>query len=209
MPVCPSGFYQSNNMCLECQPPCHTCTNTTSCTSCTLSAGIIVYLDENTCVVACPAGKYPKFSSLSNTCESCSAGCLTCFQSGLQYCTSCTNVSTTVYYLTGTTCSTSCPLGSYPSANQCIRCPTECYNCTSTSCDRCNVGYTKQSNGSCTAECPAGQYNNSTSCVSCDAACQRCYGPLKTTCYTCKNNGTTNFFKSSTSNVCSSSCLSG
>ena len=117
------------------------------------------------------------------------------------------------YYLGASTCYSTCPTGQYSLTSNltCQPCDVSCYTCTTsaTMCGSCNIGYTKQADGTCLASCSAGLYNNGTVCVACDAACQTCYGPFKSTCYSCKNNGTVNYFKHLTSNTCGTSCSAG
>lgn len=217
--TCPSGQFpdSASNLCVACSSSCRTCSLLASnCTSCRTIGTTVAYLSNFACVTVCPAGYYtnvPADISLSNTCEACTTGCAECYGPGISSCTRCALVTAVQYYLASSTCYTSCPTGQYAltTNNTCQLCDVSCYNCSSTSvlCGNCNIGFAKQSDGTCSPVCSTGTYSNGTSCVSCDAACQTCYGPFKTTCYTCKNNGTLNFFKSLSANTCGASCAAG
>lgn len=217
--TCPSGQLANptDNTCVACSISCFTCSVlSTNCTSCKFVGTAATYLLNFACVATCPAGYYPNARAdptLSNTCDPCTPGCSSCFGAGLSSCTTCDIVAAVQYYLSGATCSSTCSTGQYALAinSTCQPCDVSCYTCTisATNCGNCNVGYAKQADGSCLAVCAAGLYNNGVSCVSCDVACATCYGPYKTTCYTCKNNGTVNFYKSTTANTCGLSCPAG
>lgn len=94
----------------------------------------------------------------------------------------------------------------------CIACDISCKNCTinSTNCDVCNTGFSKKtSDSTCVSACPTGFYSDGTNCVACDPACATCYGNLKTQCYSCKYNGSANYFKEIGVDTCLTTCGSG
>lgn len=117
---------------------------------------------NNSCLAQCPDNYYP--DTALRQCIQCTPGCQTCFGSGLNSCTKCSNVTTTQYYLQIglSTCGTSCNLAEFKSTltNKCALCPEICTTCTSSStCQSCSIingiPYFLQSNA-CVPSCAVG-----------------------------------------------------
>ena len=113
--TCPDGQYISGskpNNCQPCSAACITCVNTSeTCTNVNCSQNYF-YLN-NSCLAACPDNYYADTSL--RRCIQCTAGCQSCFGSGLTSCTKCNMVSTTQYYLQIglNTCGSGCNPGEY------------------------------------------------------------------------------------------------
>jgi proprotein convertase subtilisin/kexin type 5 len=111
--VCPDSQFIDTaipNFCQKCAPNCITCVNTSdTCTNVNCSKNYF-YLN-NSCLAACPDNYYADLSL--RQCIQCTAGCQSCFASGLNSCTKCSLVSTTQYYLQIgiTSCGASCNVG--------------------------------------------------------------------------------------------------
>jgi hypothetical protein len=171
--VCPSGQYNdlvitaNYYYCRLCTAGCRTCTGPglTVCHSCqnvTVNGSVsAIYYKEVTgssCVTVCSLAQY--FGNpLSNQCEQCQTGCVSCEFSS-SYCYSCS--SSYFKPLTSNSCVAVCPNGEYG-------------NLTDNQCHEC-IYYTLQ--GSCVLTCPSGYFaqkiNNS------KAICQNCSDPSVT-----------------------------
>ena len=81
-----------------CSSECVTCVGSAShCLSCGLSSfRAKLYLHNAACLLTCPNGFWA--NSTGNTCDACTAGCLTCTNAGLASCMTCNNVTGTPYY---------------------------------------------------------------------------------------------------------------
>ena len=109
------------------------------------------------------------------------------------------------YFLTGTTCATSCP-GGIPatSSNICLPCISPCNSCqgSTTFCTSCVQGSIFQ--GTCVQICPDFTYQamvgSISTCVPCVSPCDKCTGPSSSSCISCLSG----FFLEGTScsNVC-------
>lgn len=182
--LCLQGYYDDRTTTV-----CKTCTSRISnCTDCfynsTYSAadaglGARQYgcfscrsgyvLQSNACAayVTCPAGQGA--NSVTNVCEACQTGCLTCTLSNR--CTACDN--TTNYFLNSAT-------------STCILC--DLFGCTSclslTVCQTCSAGL-HLVNRAC--QCPDGQFYdpNAVACKNCSKYCLTCTGPSSYECTTC------------------------
>ncbi len=187
--TCNTGYLLNINTCVICTDPCATCSNTlTNCTSCN-STTFLIYL-SNTCSATC-TGAFVA-NAMTRTCDPCYIGCLTCTNSSSNGCSTCTNVSGTVYYLSGTSCLTSCPSGFYNNTpNGCAACTAPCLTSvnTATNCTSCVTNAYFLVGNTCTL-CTA-------PCVTCSLALNNC-----TSC-----NGTTFFMASS--NTCPTTCPAG
>lgn len=71
--TCPSGMYNSANVCTNCVSPCFTCSSATICISCSGT-----FFTNQTCVNAslCPTGTFANSTSFS--CDPCTNNCTTC-----------------------------------------------------------------------------------------------------------------------------------
>ena len=126
-------------MCRACPFPCKTCSvvaNVTVCYSCNVG-----YLYEGKeCVLSCPNGSYPLFTS-TLVCEACKSD-------SPYFCSTCAITSTTclscapTYYLLDSQCLSSCPSGYYGVNSVCSSCQSPCLTCSSTSlnCSSCSLG---------------------------------------------------------------------
>ena len=214
--TCPAGQFApiTGNVCSLCSTTCATCSAVNTCLTCKFIGTATAYLSGTTCVTSCPTATFA--DPVNNVCTACTPGCTACFGSGLTFCTACGPIGATPYYLTGTTCGTTCASGTYISGTTCLPCDISCSSCTgsATVCGagNCNTGYEVAAGSACTTtctcgpKCVAGKYHDGAACVACDPACATCTGPLKTACYTCKNNGTINYFKVTGATTCDTVC---
>ncbi len=175
--TCLDGTYANSTSytCLLCASICLTCNyNSTYCTSCGLgSAGVLLYLKNNTCKYECPDGYYRNNSNYQ--CTACDPACRTCNDGTQTYCFSCNNVTvgglTTHYYLViaTTICNTTCPLGQFispASPNNCQMCNENCVGCSG-SASNCTLGsgckanlFFNNASNSCVSVCPDGTFAN-------------------------------------------------
>lgn len=145
-----------------------------NCTSSNCSANYF-YLN-NSCLTTCPDNYYADVTQ--RQCIKCTAGCQSCFSSGLNSCTKCSPLANgTSYFLqiNQTTCGPLCNPEEYQFilTLQCVACNPVCASCTSYSvCQSCQslngVAYYLDSN-TCIIKCPSikfGQLSNFT-CLNC------------------------------------------
>lgn len=113
---CPDNYF--NNLavrqCTQCDPGCQSCyaSGLTACTKCqALANGTKYYLQigVNTCAATCSQGQFQNTTTLK--CVACSNACKTCTDSTT--CQSCQSVDGLGYFLTSSSCTVSCPLGTY------------------------------------------------------------------------------------------------
>ena len=164
-----SGTYSFS---LACTSPCANCSVSPS--TCTGCSGAYPYLYPNsTCQSECP----PDQVDIGNyTCSSCSLHCSSCTST-----TSCTSCNTN-YYLNGSACTDTCPVGLFGESGVCTHCESNCYTCvgTSSNCTSCS-GLILYRN-SCVATCPSVLINSV--CYDCVSPCSTCT-VLPTTCTSC------------------------
>ncbi|EGR33445.1 leishmanolysin family protein, putative [Ichthyophthirius multifiliis] len=179
---CPAYSYNNLNYrqaCIECSTisiGCSTC-NATTCQAC-LSPN---FLDGNSCVITCPAGKWP--NTANKQCTACLFKCATCSNA--------TDCDTCFGNRVGTTCE--CPAYSYNNLNYrqaCIECSTisiGCSTCNATTCQACLSTHFLDGN-SCVIACPAGKWGNTANrqCTACLFKCATCSNA--TDCDTCFGN---------------------
>ena len=112
---------------------CNTCSDGISCSTCTSSGGVTLYLNStsNLCVSTCSAGFFED-ASLANDhrCTGCETGCTLCYGSGLTKCTACDSSGSTKYYkvIGQDSCVTECGPGYYELAtnSSCVTCDSNC-----------------------------------------------------------------------------------
>ena len=212
---CPDGqFINASypNFCQKCSPNCITCINSSdTCTNVNCSKNY--YYLNNSCLATCPDNYYT--DTTLRKCIQCTAGCQSCFASGLTSCTKCNAVSTVQYYLQigVTTCSSSCNTGEYKYnlTNQCAVCPQICATCSSNStCLSCRVlngmPYFLKSS-SCVPSCAVGDYGDidTLSCLACPNQCLTCSAGTNTKCFSCAPG----FFLVYGTTFCNSFCPDG
>lgn len=215
--ACATGYYGDNstNLCTVCPVGCAECSAASVCSKCKAVAGVNYYLNSSACLVTCPSGSFGTTDGSGNlVCSSCTGPCATCKDSGTT-CLSCT--SGNVLYYTEATCSNSCPNGEYDGGSQkCKPCSIYCQTCTNSAsnCQSCKslggIGY--YLNGtSCIATCPDGTFKNTSTlkCDSCPSACATCFGSALTKCYSCKNDGTNNYYLLYGTYTCNQTCSAG
>lgn len=99
------------------------------------------------------------------------------------------------YFLTGNTCTPTCPFGTYGRVSDytCQPCPTGCLSCfgpTTNDCYKCgafnaSVDYSLvYGTNTCQAGCPAGQFVSGYLCLLCSSNCLTCI-TSSTNCLTC------------------------
>ena len=180
---CLSGQIVTNpNICENCTSNCKSCVGSTNqCSACYET----FYLSAGTCFSSCPDGYY---ISPTNVCVICTPPCKTCTSDIL--CVTCVDL----YFLDGTTCTTTCSGNKIPINGVCTSCLPECAICvgTTSNCTQCNSGYVYTTdlnkcsincptgyilyaaNSTCITVCPAKYYNLSGTCTSCPATCLLC-----------------------------------
>lgn len=206
---CPPGQYQRilQEQCQSCNKACLNCTGSTEndCLACSPD-----YIqDGQSCVKACPPGKYAH----NNTCKVCSAECEKCENLGPDSCSSCNPG----FYLFNTSCLSNCPLGTYKYQGFCEQCSSDCEKCYSSNCSLCEKGFylyqgkcVKCSSGceecdenecfkcsfdynlyfgQCKSKCGPGFYPEiNGNCSLCDSTCKTCSGSLPSDCKSCDLN---------------------
>ncbi|EAS01407.2 transmembrane protein, putative (macronuclear) [Tetrahymena thermophila SB210] len=185
---CPIGTYPNNLLgtCSQCHSNCTQCTDYTVCQACQLD---FKYLVNNFCYSTCPN---TTVKNSQDQCVPCTNNCLTC-QLTTDNCTSCNSG----YYLVGSVCSATCPLGQVGISGICVSCTPPCTACKNiqTSCTKCDQN-TYLTGDSCVqqAQCPSGTYgdNSLRSCVSCKNNCLTCSDEI--TCKSCNQNSSFNKF---------------
>lgn len=129
------------------------------------------FISNNQCIqyATCPAGQGANQNS--NTCESCSTGCLSCTLSN--NCTTCNSAAN--YFLNADT--RQCVLCSMPGCSSCS---------SSTQCQSCAPGFTLV-NRAC--KCSDGKYYDSVTgtCLDCSSFCLTCDGPSAYECKSCNS----------------------
>ncbi|EGR27277.1 leishmanolysin family protein, putative [Ichthyophthirius multifiliis] len=164
--------------------PSTTFANTTNqeCTNCTLT-GCTKCLNSSTCST-CAVG----YRLVGSVCSNCTSPCLTCQSTSSTSCLSCELIT---QFLNGTSCVTTCPVGTYPDTftKLCKACSlTGCSACSSaTVCTTCASGYTLSSNNCvipslCTSPCKTCYSTDKTMCTSCISGYYLFYQYCFTTC---------------------------
>jgi len=136
---------------------------------------------------------------LTKQCTLCASACSSCVTSA-NNCQSCQSVNGIAYYLSGSLCTVSCPVGQYGNLTnfQCLSCANGCSSCSGGSLFTCLSCKNDLFNGNstdffliygtttCNPICPNGQYSNSSSfkCLLCDINCLTCVN-TSTICLTC------------------------
>ncbi|XP_031505761.1 uncharacterized protein LOC116268094 [Nymphaea colorata] len=215
---CASGtFANSGTTCAPCDANCGTCqTSATNCLTCGLISSQQSYLySDNKCYTTCPAGSYKDDSSGSYLCTACPAGCAQCsLASGSVACSLCSSVSGVQFYLSGTSCVSSCGSGKYGGINSslqpvCLSCVSPCNDCLSaTACTSCSTGVLVFGTNTCTSQCVFGQYaDTTTTCANCNSNCASCSSSA-TSCTSCISiSGSKAYLH--TDNTCYVNCPTG
>ncbi|KAL4460975.1 hypothetical protein ABPG74_016447 [Tetrahymena malaccensis] len=185
---CPPGTYPNSltGTCSQCHPNCSLCTDYTVCQACQLE---YKYLVNNFCYSTCPN---TTVKNSRDQCVPCTNNCLTC-QLTTDNCTSCNSG----FYLVGSVCSATCPLGQVGISGICVSCTPPCAACKNiqTSCTKCDQN-TYLTGDSCVqqAQCPSGTYgdNSQRSCISCKNNCLTCSDEI--TCKSCNQSSSFNKF---------------
>ncbi|KAJ8005984.1 hypothetical protein DPEC_G00123560 [Dallia pectoralis] len=177
---CPSGTFgnATSGRCDDCLPGCDLCQNGTQCQKCR-SGRIRLYLQDGHCVPECQRG-YPR----KGECQPCAPECAHC-QGNASHCLSCAKD----YQLLGHACRGRCPAGYYSCEGQCLRCPSDCLECSEGGlCKECDEYYFLYED-SCVDYCPEGFFpsEGQRECVSCHTNCASCDGPDADDCDLCRN----------------------
>ncbi len=101
---CPTGFYPLSGVCAKCASKCLIC-DANGCTACVNSLYTAPTCESSS--IVCTGAQF--VSQLTNACENCAASCSSCFGPTAGECKACQNISSTVYYLFGSSCLTDCP----------------------------------------------------------------------------------------------------
>lgn len=173
------------------------------------------YLDNTTsnCLPTCPPTYYPS-ATPTPTCQNCSGNCSTCIDA--DNCITCK--ADTYLWFGETVCSGDCPDGQYHPANvsKCKMCSSFCKTCSfaPTNCTSCTsvggVAYFLDSY-SCRPLCPLGKYGNLTdfTCTACADGCASCFDSTNTSCYSCKQFSSTNYYLEYGEFNCLTTCPDG
>ena len=206
----------STLLCQLCASACASCTSSaTNCQSCQSVSGQAYFLENSTCTIACTLGTYGNLANLQ--CSGCAAECLSCFgPSNLE----CHNCSSSYFLHYGTnTCLGSCPAGQLENSttNTCMLCSGECLTCSSTVSNCLTCGFSQLgvdlffSSNKCLLNCPSGSWGNSSShnCDSCTVGCLTCTTSGLTSCQSCGNDSSTQYYKHIGANTCANNCPDG
>jgi proprotein convertase subtilisin/kexin type 5 len=177
---CPNGTYpdSSNNTCVNCSPPCLTCSSLTSCLSCMADYN----LEGTLCKSQCLDG----FMPVNSICTACKDPCATCAGS-LTTCLTCNYTSGNPLYLSGYRCISTCPETTYPNGTTftCNPCVSPCSSCSSLStCNTCMSGYYLYGTY-CSSQCPPGYVGIALTCEKCSTGCLSCVNSTFT-CTACQ-----------------------
>lgn len=180
---CSDGYLPINAVCTACTSPCATCAGAlTTCLTCHTSAsGNSLYLNAYRCLATCPNSTYP--NGLNFQCSPCQSPCSSC--NALSNCTECMGG----FFLYGTYCYTTCPLGYVGIAITCEKCSAGCLSCQNSTftCIDCQAGYYKMNlTNECVLQCPVGLYADpiQSVCIGCTLPCSGCTG-ITTNCTIC------------------------
>jgi proprotein convertase subtilisin/kexin type 5 len=151
------------------------------CTHCIIIGPDQYYLNDGSCVITCPDGRYKGINGSEPTCLICSSNCNTCVTTNT-YCTSCGLIGGLQSYIySDNKCYVTCPANTYAeiSTTSCVNCHTSCSGCfqSQVNCINCAGGYYRIiGSKSCTQTCSQGQYADSTSssCTVCPLGCYTC-----------------------------------
>ena len=220
---CPDGQYDSGSKtCLQCSTFCATCSsNSSNCLSCNTLGGVGYYLHSAACIITCPDLFYENTTNLQ--CAACDAACAICTGPSKSECSQCKNDGANDYYLEygTTTCSQTCPVGQYQDTSgtfQCLLCASSCDTClnTSSNCQTCAFSTTIGANvflsgTQCLLACPAGFWGDTSNhqCTSCHVGCAVCTDASLTTCTSCRNDTSTQYYKEIGINTCATTCPAG
>ena len=135
------------------------------------------------CVSVCPPGTYKDYSM----CRPCSTNCSSCTH------TSCLSCQPGSILLPDRTCSYSCPISSYNTANKtCAPCHPSCLSCSgpdSTDCTACGSQQYKLIKGMCklNTSCDSHSYydHRAFECRQCHPSCAECRGREAVDCLSC------------------------
>lgn len=147
--ICPNGTFPLLNYCINCEPPCLTCTSEIECKSCIdnsfLLTGNSVCLARN----QCPIGTYADDNL--RLCANCHISCATCIGSSSTECISCKTILGYAEKLSsgpGECQKVICTQGQYLNISVknaiCLPCNPECITCSSESptyCTTCKKEY--------------------------------------------------------------------
>lgn len=215
----------NNGNCVACNSACNGCSGSpTNCTACV--PGFL--LSGSVCTASCGAGAY--YDTIATSCKTCPTTCSSCTSATV--CTSCVNplsnpvngvcynciypcttcssyqicsACLTGFYLSNSSCTTTCPNGATPVNGVC----------------QCTFGVFQ--NGVCVSSCSSGYTNVGGLCVQCNSNCAQCSGSA-TICTSCQSGFVLNSvtgqcqinqncvlgqYFSSLSNACTRICPSG
>ncbi|KAG7476278.1 hypothetical protein MATL_G00081180 [Megalops atlanticus] len=182
--TCPPAHFPSAGRCHTCPPGCQACTADGLCAEC----AEFHLLFESVCVVACPAGTYPRAER--RVCARCHPDCARCEGPGPSHCGACAEPHAILH---NGACLPHCPTHTFhdPHARECRDCDASCLMCSGphrSSCTSCRGGARLDPQGHCIphTECPSHSYRDPQGqCQPCHALCLHCSGPSKLHCLGC------------------------
>ena len=172
--VCPEHLVEDkqNHKCISesCHESCETCfgKEPDECLSCPGSGRLL----EHACVEECPHHTY--YDEAEGSCRHCHASCLSCAGQNEDNCLRCPDKN----FLSHFTCVSECPHGSFVLNNtECVSCPTDCLECSSTEkCSTCKDGFLTEA-GRCVKTCDSGFVADDSVCQPCATGCSECSQP--------------------------------
>lgn len=168
VPQCALGAYFNGTKCANCHEKCERCWdgNVTACYSC--SAGY--FLNVSSCAEPLKICSQGWFLNANNTCNTCPNGCSQC--TNATTCTSCKSG----FYMSSSTCVTSCPEATFLQNNTCYACDSHCSKCNSASmCLKCDSEWHLY-NSTCVEVCPLDTVTQDGKCSLCELGCLECEG---------------------------------
>lgn len=203
---CMDGYTLDNltRLCKPCAPGCRQClsSDVTRCTSC--DQGLIWDYNSTSCspcssnclscswssttCSSCVAGTKLDYSTWDASCTACPANCRVCsYYSGCQTCESgfvlisnatcrgCSIFCSSCNPTNITEC-TGCADGFQLIGGKCDPCPSNCLECSGSSCILCRKGFSSNSNGVCVSKC--------------EVSCVTCMSSQPSVCLVCQSGST-------------------
>ncbi|KAM0753638.1 hypothetical protein T439DRAFT_159794 [Meredithblackwellia eburnea MCA 4105] len=204
----------ATHTCLECATGTKECSSNQpgSALVCGEANGTPFYLDSTTsnCADSCPDGYFPQLDQ----CLPCNKGVLTCTGSGIAEALTCGNAEGVDYFLSASSCLTSCPSAYFANdaTHTCDDCQIGAIQCSAggpgNALACATVGgipyYLDQSTGNCVTQCPAYSYLEAptSTCLPCDIGTSQCSSAGPGNAIQCGMSGMTPYFLDESVGTC-------
>jgi len=190
---CPTGYYSTASnltkytpVCQSCVAPCATCSNATSCLTCSNSS---LFFYSQKCVGSCPLNTTVA-NLTSMQCDPCTSSCSTCTNT-TSTCLSCNPAVAPLFVAANSSCVAACPTPLVSDNNNtvCVSCQSPCSTCSlvKTNCTGClastNTYLSGVTAGACVSSCEQFYFANATS-----QKCQGCSTVVNLNCNNCFNS---------------------